>query len=188
LYDLAMLLAVLALLAITVYYQLKLRSVRDKIHVLAVEEAKRLFDTWRKSELEEAKREIEESLRRDFEAKFEKWRLSEEEKIREDAIKRSLSTILGRVSEELAPLILFSSLNIEPKDLRHLGSPVDYVAFRGLSRGVVEEIVFIEIKTSDTSRLSEVEREVKRVVEEKRVRYVVLNIREELEKIRGKTS
>jgi predicted Holliday junction resolvase-like endonuclease len=183
-----MLVAILALLAITVYYQLKLRSVRDKIHVLSVEEAKRLFDAWRRSELEEAKRSIEESLRRSLEAEFEKWRLSEEERIREDAVKRSLSTILGKVGEELAPLILFSSLNIEPKDLRHLGSPVDYVAFRGLSRGVVEEIVFIEIKTSDAPRLSEIEREVKRAVEEKRVSFVVLNVREELEKIRGKTS
>jgi len=171
------------IIVLVAYYQFKLRSIREKIHVLAIEEAKRLFDNWRRSELEIVKKSIEESLRRDFESQLERWKLAEEERIREDAVKRSLTTILGKVGEELAPLVLFSSLNIEPKDLRHLGSPVDYVAFKGLSRGVVEEILFIEVKTSESSRLSDIEREVKRAIEEKRVKYAIINIREELEKL-----
>lgn len=178
--ELILLVVIIVLVA---YYQFKLRSIHEKIYFLAVEEAKKLFNEWKKYELEVVKRSIEESLKKDFESQLEKWKLIEEKKIREDAVKRSLATILGKVGEELAPLVLFLSLNIEPKDLRHLGSPVDYVAFKGFSRGIIEEILFIEVKTSESSRLSDIEREVKRAVEEKRIRYVVMNIREEFEKL-----
>ncbi len=124
-----------------------------------------------------------EAVKREYEALFEKWKQEYEEKIRQDAVQRSLATILGRVGEELAPLIIFEKLGIGPKDLRHIGTPVDYIAFRGLSEGRVDEIVFIEVKTGKSSSLSDREKAVKRVVEEKRVSFVVINVKEELERL-----
>jgi hypothetical protein len=51
------------------------------------------------------------------------------------------------VGEELAPLLRYKSYGIEPKDLRHIGTPVDYIAFKGLSDRRVDGIVLIEVKT-----------------------------------------
>jgi len=124
-----------------------------------------------------------EAVKREYEALFEKWKQEYEEKIRQDAVQRSLATILGRVGEELAPLVIFEKLGIGPKDLRHIGTPVDYVAFRGLSEGRVDEIVFIEVKTGKSSALSDREKTVKKAVEVKRVSFAVINVREELDQL-----
>jgi predicted Holliday junction resolvase-like endonuclease len=119
-------------------------------------------------------------LAKDYENRFEKWKNEYEEKIREDAVKKSLSTILGKVGEELTPLLMFKKLGIEPKDFRHIGTPIDYIAFKGLSNGKVEEIVFIEVKTANSPSLSDREKEVRKAVDEKRVRFVMINLKEEL--------
>jgi len=123
------------------------------------------------------------AVKKEYEALFEKWKQEHEEKIRQDAVQRSLATILGRVGEELAPLLIFEKLGIGPKDIRHIGTPVDYVAFRGLSEGRVDEILFIEVKTGRSSALSDREKAVRRAVEEKRVRFAVINVKEELERL-----
>jgi len=60
---------------------------------------------------------------------------------------------------------------------------VDYVAFRGLSEGRVDEILFIEVKTGRSPALSDREKAVKRAVEEKKVRFAVINVKEELERL-----
>ena len=62
-----------------------------------------------------------------------------------------------------------------PGDVRFVGKPVDFVAFSGLTeKGHIDEIVLIEVKTGD-SKLNENEKEVKRAVEEGRVRYAQWN-------------
>jgi predicted Holliday junction resolvase-like endonuclease len=122
-------------------------------------------------------------LAKEYENRFEKWKLENKEKIGKDAIKRSLATILGKVGEELAPLLMFEKLGIEPKDFRHIGTPIDYVAFKGLSNGKVEEIVFIEVKTANSPSLSDREKEVRKAVDEKRVRFVMINLKEELNRL-----
>ena len=48
------------------------------------------------------------------------------------------------VREQLAPLLIFSSYGI---DLRFVGTPIDFIAFKGLSSGRLEEVVFIEVKS-----------------------------------------
>jgi predicted Holliday junction resolvase-like endonuclease len=102
-------------------------------------------------------------------------------------VQRSLATILGRVGEELAPLIIFANYGIEPKDLRHIGSPVDYIAFKGYSSNKrVEEIIFFEIKTGKTAKLSDIEKSVRNVIASGKVRYVVINVKEGLEKLQAR--
>ncbi len=44
-------------------------------------------------------------------------------------------TILGKIAEHIVPFIIMSRLGINPRDLRFLGTPVDYIAFKGLSEG-----------------------------------------------------
>ncbi|MBR5646060.1 MAG: hypothetical protein IKX23_05420 [Treponema sp.] len=90
--------------------------------------------------------------------------------IRADAIKRSRAVIGGQISEQVAPFL--PDFPCDAADVKFIGKPVDFIGFVGLSKtDKVDEIVFIEVKTGD-SKLSDREKEVKRAVEEKRVRYV----------------
>lgn len=191
---LIILMVVLLLVAISVHYRGKVREVLARADSIAAQRAQQLFEEWRGKELESLKGQLEaqyskalaersEALRKEYEALLERWKQEHEEKIRQDAIQRSIATVLGRVGEELAPLLIFKRLGVEPKDVRHIGSPIDYVAFKGLSEGRVDEILLIEVKAGKAKVLTDVERAVRRAVEEKRVGFVVLNVKEELEKL-----
>lgn len=72
---------------------------------------------------------------------------------RQDATRRSRSFLWGCFLEELAPHLL--GFPYDPTEIRFIGTPVDYVVFRGLSAGRVEEVVFLEVK-SGTAHLSRV--------------------------------
>ncbi len=135
---------------------------------------------------EEIRNQLEESIRREYEVKFQRWLAEYEEKIRKDAIERSIAVILGRVGEQLALLIIFTSLGVDPRDLRFLGSPVDYIAFKGLSSGNPQEILFIEVKYGKITSLTEKQRAIKRLVEERKPKQITLNLREKLEKLAKK--
>jgi predicted Holliday junction resolvase-like endonuclease len=191
---LAFLIVILLLVILLVHYRVKVREVLARADSIAAQKAQQLFEEWKSKELEGLKGQLEaqynkalaersEALKKEYEALFERWKQESEERIRQDAIQRSIATILGKVGEELAPLLLFKKLGVEPKDIRHIGSPIDYVAFKGLSEGRVDEILFIEVKAGKTKVLTDVERAVRRAVEEKRVSFVVMNVREELERL-----
>jgi len=191
---LALLIVILLLVILLVHYRGKVREVLARADSIAAQKAQQLFEEWKSKELEGLKGQLEaqynkalaersEVLKKEYEALFERWKQEHEERIRQDAVQRSIATILGKVGEELAPLLLFRKLGVEPKDIRHIGSPIDYVAFKGLSEGRVDEILFIEVKAGKTKVLTDVERAVRRAVEEKRVSFVVMNVREELEKL-----
>jgi predicted Holliday junction resolvase-like endonuclease len=191
---LALLIVILLLVILLVHYRGKVREVLARADSIAAQKAQQLFEEWKSKELEGLKGQLEaqynkalaersEVLKKEYEALFERWKQEHEERIRQDAVQRSIATILGKVGEELAPLLLFRKLGVEPKDIRHIGSPIDYVAFKGLSEGRVDEILFIEVKAGKTKVLTDVERAVRRAVEEKRVSFVVMNVREELERL-----
>lgn len=59
--------------------------------------------------------------------------LSDKEKeIRGDAINRSQSVIIGKVSEHFVPFLPQSNPNLNPKEFRFIGNPIDFVVFCGL--------------------------------------------------------
>jgi len=178
-----LLLGLLALLILVIYLYMKLSVIRASISSMATDMARNLFDEWRSRELEQVRAEIEQGIRTKYEAELNKWIQEKEKQIREDAIKRSLSVTLGKVAEHIAPVIASDEIGADPPDFRYLGSPVDYVVFRGLSKGKVEEVIFLEVKASETGALSPREKEVKKAVESGKVSYVVFNIRERLDKM-----
>ena len=73
---------------------------------------------------------------------------------------------MGQVTEHLIPY--FSDFRYNPKDVRFIGTPIDFVVFDGMSDGDIKRIVFVEIKTSKTGSLSKREQQVKKVIQEKR--------------------
>ena len=97
------------------------------------------------------------------------WKLRHTRRVRADAVHRSQAVTLGKVQEQLVPF--FPQFPFNPKDARFLGSPVDFVVFDGLSEGTVERVVFVEVKTG-ASQLTARERQVRNVVQERRVDWV----------------
>jgi predicted Holliday junction resolvase-like endonuclease len=83
----------------------------------------------------------------------------------------------GKVLEQLVPYLPAFPFN--PKDVRFLGSPVDFVVFDGLSDGAVSRVVFVEIKTG-TAELNARERRVRDAVRERRVEWRELRLDEDM--------
>ena len=104
------------------------------------------------------------------------WKAKHTSAIRHDAVMRSQAVTVGKVSEQLVPLLPGFAFN--PKDVRFLGSPVDLVVFDGLCDGNVREVIFVEVKTGG-GVLSGRERQVRDAILEKRVRWEELRLTRE---------
>ncbi len=102
---------------------------------------------------------------REFAGRLETGRL--------DAVKRSRAVLGGQFLEQLAPWL--PGFPAEPTEVRFIGKPVDYIAFRGSSSGEVEGISFIEVK-SGSSKLSPVERSLREAVRAGRVDWLEYRI------------
>ena len=101
-------------------------------------------------------------------ALFFRWKARYTKEIRRDAVQRSQAVITGKVSEQLLPYL--PGFGFNPKDVRFLGSPVDFVVFDGLAAGQLERIVFVEAKTGDAV-LTGRERQIREVVTARRVEW-----------------
>jgi predicted Holliday junction resolvase-like endonuclease len=117
-------------------------------------------------------------------AKDEDIKIREKE-IREDAIKRSKSVMLGKMWEQIVPHYRPTDFTFIPSDARFLGSPIDFVIFKGASEGEIEEVVFLEIKTAK-SRMNSQQVKLKKVIDslgkDSKVKWVTINIPIELDK------
>lgn len=97
----------------------------------------------------------------------------EEARLRKDAIARSEHVVKGKVAEQLVPF--GEEFGYNPRDARFLGSPLDFLVFEGMAEGMIDRIVFIEVKTG-MSRLSKRERQVRDAVDSGEVYYEVLSL------------
>ncbi|WP_200674053.1 Holliday junction resolvase-like protein [Persephonella atlantica] len=133
-------------------------------------------------------KELRSLFEQEYKTKFKEWIQKEEKRIRQDAIKKSSSTIIGKVGEHLAPLLIFDQHGINPKDLRFLGTPVDFIAFKGLEEEDFNnlEIILIEVKTGKKARLTQREKAIQKAIENQRIRWITFNTIHTLEKLNGK--
>ena len=195
--DALSLLLFLVVLALVVYiirlkasygerFRREIERIRFESQLQAEQSARRQAEMLYTSWLTQHAQSLEGSIRKEYETKLQEWRLDAEKEIRRDAVVRSISTILGRVGEEFAPFYLVEELGVNPKDFRHIGTPVDYIAFKGLSDDVEPEIIFVEVKTGQASILTERERKVRDAVANQRVRYVVVNLAETIQGVRNR--
>lgn len=112
-----------------------------------------------------------ERLVREHHVERERLRLENEaaiEEARKTSVEASRKTLTGHMTERLAPHM--PSFPYDPTEIRFLGSPVDYVVFRGLAAGRVEEIIFLEVK-SGRGQLSTRERSVRATLESAKVSW-----------------
>jgi predicted Holliday junction resolvase-like endonuclease len=167
--ELIILILIIVLITILISY-IRLRGCLE-------ERARTLFNTWRDRELASLSHrlhvEMEETIGREVQFQSREWQKKEEERIRQDAIRRSREVIHGKVTEHLIPY--FPAFPWNPSDARFLGSPIDFIVFDGLSEGKVREIVLVEVKSGVTKSLSQRERSVRQCTEKRSISFRVIH-------------
>ena len=98
---------------------------------------------------------------------------AEIEAARRDTADRQRSIIKGGISEIIAPWSL-DCVN-SAKELRFIGSPIDFVGFKGLDGDETIDIIFLEVK-SGKSRLNSNQRRIKDAVNSKRIEWAEVRI------------
>jgi len=100
-------------------------------------------------------------------------------KLKQEAIKKSRAVIAGQFSEQLSPYL--PDFPFKPTEARFLGKPIDFIVFKGLDEKEPEEIIFVEVKSRDSS-LSTVERRIRNLINEKKVSWFEYRIPREMTK------
>jgi len=95
-------------LLITFYLYAKLKGLIEV-------KARQMFDDWKQKDLKDIEMKMDAEVNRRVEEQLKE----KEKSIREDAIKRSTFTIIGKVGEHLAPILIFQNYGIDPKDFRY---------------------------------------------------------------------
>lgn len=126
-----------------------LEIAKRELAEVARREASAELQQWREGDLQLAKREQSEIARREAGTELQQWKIENELVIRQDAIGRSQAVILGKVTEHLAPHMPIFPYN--PKDARFVGSPIDFIVFDGADDDCIREIVFLEVKSGNSS-------------------------------------
>jgi predicted Holliday junction resolvase-like endonuclease len=134
--------------------------------------AQKGINRWCNEEMQSLETQLRDLANADARIQIERWKQQHEQEIRLDAIQRSSAVTRGKVTEHIVPYL--PGFDLDPKDIRFLGTPIDLIAFKGLNGSEEIEIVFIEVKTGG-SVLSARERAVKKAVEQKRVSWRVFN-------------
>ncbi len=142
-----------------------------------------MFSQWVQQHEGEIRKQIEQSTETKYKAELDQWKLQVEEEIRRDAITKSINSILGKIGEEFAPFLIAEKYGVNPKDFRHLGTPVDFIAFKGLSDDIEPEVIFFEVKTGKDS-LTDREKKLVDAINSKRVRYEVVNLNQIMREVK----
>lgn len=121
----------------------------------------------------------EERINREWDAKFDQrineWKEKEEKRIRDDAIRRSVSTRVGKYMDRLAPIL--TNFEHDPRDARWLGDPVDLIIFEGYgnskdSKNIEDfkKIVICDVKTGKAG-LTKEEKRIRELIEKKKIEW-----------------
>jgi len=155
------------------WQQTELQTIRQQILEAArgeaIKNAQEQLAKWQHEDLENTKRQIWDVLSKEAVVNLEQWKVDAEKEIRKDAIGKSQSVTVGKMTEHLVPYL--PGFGFNPADARFIGSPIDLVVFDGLGDGEIKKIVFVEIKTG-TSTLSTRERLVRDAVIAKNVDWM----------------
>jgi predicted Holliday junction resolvase-like endonuclease len=112
---------------------------------------------------------------------LERWKNEHTKEIRKDSVNRSRSTLKGRISEQMAPLL--PEFPFSPADARFIGNPIDFVVFDGYTEakdgdGDQVTVVLVEVKKGK-GRLTHEETLIKKAVEAGRVSWKTIFLQDE---------
>ncbi len=157
--------------------EMELTSIRQQLlegaRGEAIKEAQEQLVKWRSGELENAKSQIWEVLTKEATVTLEQWKTEKEKEIRQDAVNKSQSVTMGKMTEHIVPYL--PGFGYNPTDARFIGSPIDLIVFDGLDEGEVRKIVFLEIKTG-ASNLTTRERNVRNAVQDKKIEWLEIKV------------
>ena len=102
--------------------------------------AKQQYESWRVKEIEAIRQEQRDIAVREANVSLESWKVQSESYFRSDAIGRSQSVIVGKVTEHLVPYL--PDFRFNPKEARFMGSPIDLIVFDGLDEENLRDIYF----------------------------------------------
>lgn len=139
----------------------------------AIQEAQQQFVKWRSDELEVAKSQMWEVLTKEAKVTQDQWMVEKEREIRQDAIDKSQSVTMGKMTEHMVPYL--PGFRFNPADARFIGSPIDFLVFDGLGEDNVKKIVFVEVKTGASS-LSTRERSVRNAIQDKNIEWLEIKV------------
>lgn len=149
------------------------KQMSEAIRGEMIQEAQQQLIKWRSDELENSKRQIWDVLSKEATNTLAQWKVETEKEIRKDAIDKSQSVTMGKMTEHIVPYL--PGFRFNPSDARFIGSPIDFVVFDGLGDGDVRKIVFVEIKTG-ASNLSSRERSVRNAVQDKNIEWLEIKV------------
>ena len=112
---------------------------------------------------------------------LERWKIECTNDIRKDSVNRSRSTLKGRISEQMAPLL--PEFPFSPADARFIGNPIDFVVFDGYTKvkddkGDTINVVLVEVKKGK-GKLTREETMIKKAVDEGRVSWRTIFLKDE---------
>ena len=121
-----------------------------------------------------------ESLTLKFNNLNNEWLLKVEE-IKKDSINRSRSILRGKALEQFVAFSGDCLSQFSPSDFRMMGSPIDVIIFDGVSDiidGNEKDVtVYLCDVKSGKSKLSKVQRAIKKAIEEKRIEWKTLEMK-----------
>jgi predicted Holliday junction resolvase-like endonuclease len=96
----------------------------------------------------------------------------------------SRAVLKGKIAEQIAPLLSGFLAKYNPADARFIGSPIDYLIFRNMSKGEDSEdpieIVLPDVKAGKAG-LNTIQRKIEEAVANKRVSFDVLRVNEPIQ-------
>lgn len=84
------------------------------------------------------------------------------------AVEKSRSVLKGQFSEQLSPFT--TDFPGRPSEARFLGSPIDFIIFKGLDDCEVEEVILLDVKTGN-AKLNKTQKSIKKAIDEKKIRF-----------------
>lgn len=103
-----------------------------------------------------------------------KWTLSQQNKKRNLSFQGSV--LKGKISEQLAPYLPGFPKDLKPSEAKFLGSPVDFIVFKGMDDKNITEIVFVEVKSGHGNYYNGNEDTLKIAIDSKKVSWVKYNV------------
>lgn len=133
------------------------------------------LEKFKQTEISKVQKTAEEQYREAALVLLQRWKIEEEAKIRQDAINRSYSVNLGKITEHLVPFHASFLSQFNPKDARFIGSPIDLIVFDGSADKRDDLVIyFVEVKTGN-SRLTGIQQKVRDAVLNGQIRWAEIN-------------
>ncbi|MCJ7455499.1 hypothetical protein MUP07_01985 [Candidatus Bathyarchaeota archaeon] len=129
--------------------------------------------------------QLESAIHSTYAAKLDEWKATELtmtiQKERGEALDQARTVLKGKIAEQMAPMLPEFVSQYNPAEARFIGSPVDYVIFKNLSKvaeGADEplEIVFLDVKAGLQPVLTRTQKKIKESTEAGKVKWETLHI------------